>query len=668
MLSEEILQLESELTEAEFNYRLGAESKLTDEEFDKKSKQLKELYGGNIPPDSILYNVGSDIAKNSKLTKVNHLKPMLSLDNTYNIDELTDWIAKVNKNKFNELLIQPKIDGISLSCIYVNGKLKQIITRGDGITGEDVTFNLHCIKGIPEELCMRAKDSSDLPIFPSVIEIRGELYMTYEEFNRINEELRNTGNETYANPRNLAAGTIRLLDKNISSKRTLNFIVHSVGEYESKESLANLEDFNNICSQYIGPSRSCSDHIGFDIVKTYKANSLEEVIKYINDINNSRSSFPYPTDGAVIKINNFEYQKELGNTNKVPRWAIAYKFETEKVKTKIKNITLQVGRTGAITPVAELEPVLLSGSIVKRATCHNIDEMISRDIRIGDNVLIEKAGEIIPYIIKPIIEDRDETIIPYVFEEKCPVCDSKAIKRKDLKHWFCSNPECPAILQAKLEHFVSRNCMNIEDISSAWIAKLIENKSLTKFEDFYHLTKHQLMKLDRMGDKLAEKIINNIQNSTYIEGWRLLHAIGIPGIGKTISKTIMRYFKGDLNLLYDACQNNNISQIDIGDECKYNLLHYLMHNNEICNLLKLFIFKTDENTNDVLLGKKICITGSFEKSREEIIEDIEKMGGKFTNSVSSKTFCLLVGDNPGSKLQKAQKLGVKIVHSINEIF
>ena len=648
---DEISQLEKTLSDAELNYRLGLDSELSDEEYDKLSKKLTELYSGNIPKTSVLYKVGSDIS-NDGFTKVNHINPMLSLDNTYNLDELNQWISKIqNTSKF---VVEEKIDGCSLSCVYINGKLNRIVTRGDGITGEDVTSNLECIKNIPKTLLI------DLPL----IEIRGEIYMEYSEFNRINKELEKKGEKLYANPRNLTAGTIKLLDSKESKKRQLHFMVHSIGNIDAPDELK-----NNLFKNTDTFQQFCISN-GFTFVKGKYCNNTEEINEVITQIDKNRKSLSYPIDGAVIKVFEFNIREQLGNTNKVPRWAIAYKFEAEKAKTKIRSITLQVGRTGAIIPVAELDPVELSGSIVKRATCHNIDEMIARDIRIGDNVLIEKSGEIIPYIIEPVKEDRTSDILPYSFDGKCPICGSKAIKIGDLKHWFCSNKKCPGVLQAKMEHFVSRNCMNIENISGAWVESFIKAGYLSTFADFYKLQKSDLMRLERMGDKLAEKILNNISASQYIENWRLLHAIGIPGIGKNMAKEISGYIS-----IEDMLTNNidNTRQIllnipNISIKTAEDIINFIIDNKEeIKELLNFVTISYNKTKTGKLTGKKICITGSFNITRDEIISIIEDNGGKFVNSVSSKTDYLIAGESAGSKLVKAQKLGIKIVDSVEDL-
>ncbi len=656
---EEIKQLEEELEQYEMAYRLGMPTGVSDEEYDKKYKHLQELYGDNVDKDSILNRIIPDTVDGFE--KVNHEIKMLSLDNTYNKNELDNWINHID-NKKSSLLVQRKIDGCSLSCVYVKGKLQRIVTRGDGITGENITSNIDCIKDIPTILS-KWDDGSEIP---DLIEIRGEVYMTYEEFNRINNELEKNNEKLYANPRNLTAGTIKLLNPNDAKKRQLNFIVHSIGAY--KENINNvyhkinyLHDFYVFCEAW-----------GFKVVDTEYIETYEKLWDIINKFDNDRKELKYPTDGAVIKVDSFSYQKELGNTSKVPKWAIAYKYEAEKAKTKIKSITLQVGRTGAITPVAELEPVELSGSVVKRATCHNIDEMIARDIRIGDNIWIEKSGEIIPYIIGPVKEDRTPDIVPFIFNKKCPICGSEAIQYPGLKHWFCSNSECPGVLQTKMEHFVSRNCLNIEDVSGAWIEKFIQSGFLKTFIDFFKLTKEQLLTLDRMGDKLADKIITNISKSSYTESWRLLHAIGIEGVGKTISKDVLKSYDNDFISLYQDCQNKETTKLftlnTIGPVVKNNIFNYFYQNKEIKELLNYISFKVTQIPSfSKLSGKTICITGTHEVSRDELIQEIENLGGKVVGSVSKKTDYLLLGKDPGSKYAKAIKLGTKIITNLNEI-
>ena len=649
-IEDQIKNLEAKLEQAEMDYCLGVNSGLSDREFDEQCVVLRKLYNNNIPEDSILNRITLNTTDEFK--KEQHKTPMLSLSNTYNTDELLDWINKTfskftYEDEDNIFCVQEKIDGCSLSCVYENGILKRIVTRGDGTIGEDITCNKFIIEGIPDTIPHN-----------TTIDIRGEVYMEYNEFNRINDELIKNGEEPYKNPRNLTAGTIKILDKNIIKDRKLKFIVHTLGSSEIPYFY--LDEFYCDCKLW-----------GFNIVYTKYCNK-NTVCSGVKNIEIRRENLPYPIDGAVIKLDSIENQKYLGNTSKSPRWGIAYKYEAEKVRTKVLNITLQVGRIGTITPVAELEPVEISGSVVKRATCHNIDEMIARDIRIGDYVWIEKSGEIIPYILGPIKEERTADVVPYVFNEKCPICGSKAIQFPGLKQWYCSNFDCPGVLQVIMEHFVSRNCMDITDVSGAWIEKFIKAGFLKEFADFFKLTKEQLLTLERMGDKLADKIISNISKATYIEPWRLLHSIGIKGIGKTIAKDVLKAYDNDFNALFNDCQLEHPIKLytinTIGNVAKQSLYTGLFNNNEVKHLLEHITFKiTNIPAFSKLAGKTICITGTHDISRDELIQEIENLGGKVVGSVSKKTDYLLLGKDPGSKYTKAIKLGTKIITNLNEI-
>lgn len=647
---ERIKELEHLITYHEQLYRDG-HPEISDFEYDLMVSELKDLYSGNIPLDSILNKIVSSTPV-EKFEKVEHLTPMLSLSNTYNIDELQDWINKTTSqlqdtNIQDLYCVQEKIDGCSLSCVYENGKLMRVETRGDGVIGEDIICNKFIIENIPDLLPNNI-----------TIDIRGEVYMEYNEFKRINDLLIQNNEEPYANPRNLTAGTIKLLDRNVLNTRKLKFIVHTFGS--SNKQYNKLSEFYNDCCVW-----------GFKVVNTRYC-SFNNIIQAVNDIDVLRKQLTYPIDGAVIKLNDIINQNTLGITSKSPKWGIAYKYEAEKAETKILNITLQVGRTGQITPVAELLPVQLSGTIVKRATCHNIDEMIARDIRVNDTVLIEKSGEIIPYIIKSLPEKRDNTSQPYIFDEKCPVCGSKAIKHGNKKSWYCSNIKCPSVLQQKFEYFVSRNCMNIEGISGKLIEKLISHNMLTKFSDLYNITYQDIIKLDKIGNVSANNIINAINTSKNCELWRVINGIGLPGIGKTNAKAIAQdcgtidEFRRRLSDDNCAMRFKGIGSIgdiisqDIADSSS----EYVLIVDDLMPYLQI---KQQLITTGKLSGLKICITGTFNQSRETIIQMIENAGGKYVTSVSKKTNILLAGENCGSKLKKAQQLHIPIVASVSEL-
>lgn len=667
MMKKNIIEtLENRLKEANSLYRQGLTSEFTDQQYDTHIKNLENLYKETnikIPENSILNLVGSKV--DNKFIKIKHNIPMLSLDNTYNKDELKLWISKtletLNDTTLTEqFIVQEKVDGCSLSIIYNKGKLTSLITRGDGIEGDDITVNKSLIKNIPEFI----------PLMDD-IEIRGEVYMEFNEFDRINKLLSSSSSNKpiYANARNLCAGTLKAIDKTIVSNRNLKFKVHSVGKHTLKN-INSLNSFFNLCKSF-----------GFEIAdyKSISITDISNIFNYIDILETSKTNKEYPIDGAVIKLNNFNSHNILGTTHKVPKWGIAYKYDTEKVETIVKDIKLQVGRTGAITPVAILEPVNLCNTIVQRATCHNIDEMMSKDIRIGDSILIEKSGEIIPYIIGVNKEYRKGKNIPkFIFDEKCPICGSKAIKYPGIKHWFCSNANCPEILQRKLEYFVSRDCMNIECISSAWIKEFLSNGIIKKLSDFYNIKKEQLLLLNRMGDKLANKIIANIEYSRNIKKdnlWKVINALGIPNVGKSMSKDIIKYFGYNIksflnNSTYDALLKIN----GISDKTANCIINYLDNNkDEINNILSyLYLPELDnidnENEENNTLPYKdmtFVITGTFvSKTREDLIKEIESKGGKVSSSISKKTNYLLLGENAGSKLEKAKKLNINIIHEL----
>lgn len=648
-----IQQLEALLYKYEKSYRDG-NSEISDFEFDMYVSELRDLYSGDIPSESILNKIISDTPVEG-FEKTQHLSPMLSLSNTYNKDELMSWLKTTNcvyekQDIIYRYFVEQKIDGCSLSCIYENGKLKRIVTRGDGITGEDITCNKFIIDGIPDKL-------SDSKIN---IDIRGEVYMEYAEFERINKELIDKGEEPYANPRNLTAGTIKLLDRDVIKTRHLKFFAHTLGE--NNLDIEDLTQFADYCNQW-----------GIKFVPGYYCCG-RDVFESIDKIENIRKDLPYPIDGAVVKHVSLDKQLQLGTTSKSPKWGIAYKYEAEKAEAKVLGITLQVGRTGQITPVAELSPTQLSGSTVKRATCHNIDEMISRDIRIGDIVLIEKSGDVIPYLIKSLPEKRDSNSIPYIFDEKCPVCGSKAIKYGDKKAWYCSNKKCPSVLQQRFEYFVSRNCMNIEGVSGKLIEKFISHGILNEFKDLFTIKYENIVNLEKLGETSANNIINAIQTCKTVDLWRIIAAIGLPGIGKTNAKAIANDCKNITEFVRRLKDNNcamwfkgigsigEIISADIADWSQ-NIDNIV----ELDNLVSVLDVKCVEEAGNKLSGKKICITGTFSQPRETLIQIIEANGGKFVGSVSKKTDYLLAGENCGSKLKKAQQLNITIVYDIQSL-
>lgn len=648
-----IQELETLLLQYEIDYRNG-EPTISDFEYDIYVSELRDLYSGDIPSESILNKIISDTPVDG-FEKTQHLSPMLSLSNTYNRDELTSWlettaIVYTPQDIPQRYFVEQKIDGCSLSCIYENGKLKRIVTRGDGITGEDITCNKFIIDGIPDKL----------PGSKINIDIRGEVYMEYAEFERINKELLDKGEEPYANPRNLTAGTIKLLDRNIIKTRHLKFFAHTLGE--NNLSIENLTQFIDYCIKW-----------NIKVVPGYYC-CARDVFEAINEIENIRKDLPYPIDGAVIKHVSLSKQKQLGVTSKSPKWGIAYKYEAEKAEAKVLGITLQVGRTGQITPVAELSPTQLSGSIVKRATCHNIDEMISRDIRIGDTVLIEKSGDVIPYLIKSLPEKRESSSVPYVFDEKCPVCGSKAVKYGDKKAWYCSNNSCPSILQQRFEYFVSRNCMNIEGVSGKLIEKFISHGILNEFKDLYTLKYENIVNLEKLGETSANNIINAIQTSKTTDLWRVIAAIGLPGIGKTNAKAIANDCKTSEEFLRRIKDQNCAIWFNgigsIGDIISHDIANYfkdISKADEVEQLISILNINEVQINNGKLIGKKVCITGTFNQPRESLIQIIEANGGKFVGSVSKKTDYLLAGENCGSKLKKAQQLQIPIITNIQEI-
>ncbi|MDR2603107.1 MAG: NAD-dependent DNA ligase LigA [Puniceicoccales bacterium] len=598
--------------------------------------------------------IGDD--RNSGFQSFAHLSPMMSLSNTYSREELVHFSnhlgVTLGQRKFS-YVIEPKIDGIAVNLIYRRGKFFRALTRGNGMVGDDVSANIKTIRSLPLEIENDAE----------AIEIRGEVYMDKQTFVEINKTREEQELELFANPRNLAAGTLKTLDIHEVAERDLKLITYAIGH----------------CSEKIVSLQSevleLLKNLGFASQEKYWiAENIEEAWKCIEELNEMRHVFPYWTDGVVLKINELQLYGILGATAKSPRWAIAYKFAPERATTKIKNIILQVGRTGIITPVADLENVQLSGTNVSRATLHNADEISKKDIRVGDYVTVEKAGEIIPAIVAVDRERRNVDSIPFVFPKTCPSCGSQLIRLPGEVARRCQNLCCLPQIQRRLEHFVSRTAMDIDGLGTAIIEKLMAVKKLNNIADIYRLTFNDLECLEKFGTKSALKILSNIDNSKNRPLWRLLHGFGILGIGEQTAKILASHFHSLDNLI--AATPEELEQLSgIGIKLSNAIVAFFreQHNGNILNDLRMLgvipgdrHLEISQNRNSKFYAKNFVLTGTLSSlTRQEAIEKIEHLGGNVANAISGRVNILIAGKNCGSKLEKAQSLGLEIWNEID---
>ena len=653
-VKEKIDQLRADLHRHNYNYYVLNAPEISDKEFDDRMRELQELekeHPEYQDDNSPTMRVGSDLNKN--FTQVAHKYPMLSLGNTYSESEVTDFYDRVKKalNEDFEICCELKYDGTSISLTYENGKLVRAVTRGDGEKGDDVTDNVKTIRTIP--LVLHGS-------YPESFEIRGEILMPWEVFEELNREKEAREEPLFANPRNAASGTLKLQNSAIVASRKLDaYLYYLLGEelpcdghYENLQAAA-------------GWGFKTSEHMK-------KAHSLEEVFEYIRYWDTERKNLPVATDGIVLKVNSMRQQKNLGFTAKSPRWAIAYKFQAERALTRLNKVTYQVGRTGTVTPVANLDPVQLSGTIVKRASLHNADIIEGLDLHIGDMVYVEKGGEIIPKITGVDKDARSMLIGEKVkFITHCPECGSKLIRYEGEAAHYCPNEtSCPPQIKGKIEHFISRKAMNIDGLGPETVDMFYRLGLIKNTADLYQLTADDIKNLDRMGEKSAENIIKGIEASKEVPFERVLFALGIRFVGETVAKKIAKSFN-DIDELENANLEKLINIDEIGEKIAQSILTYFANplNRELIERLKstgLQLYRREEDLSgytDKLAGQSIVISGVFtHHSRDEYKELIEKNGGKNVGSISAKTSFILAGENMGpAKLEKAHKLGIKLM-------
>ncbi len=653
-------ELAEEIRRHDHAYYVEAKPAITDQEYDRLYRELIDLekeFSALVTPDSPSQRVGGEPL--SGFNQVQHLRPMMSLDNTYSQDEVRQFIARAQKLLPNEKLewtVEPKIDGVAMNLRYVDGVFTVGATRGDGTTGDDITTNLKTIRSIPLRL---RKPHGKLP---SVLEVRGEVYLRLAGFKKLNEERVAAGDEPFMNPRNAATGSLKQLDTKMVAKRPLDMIVYNNGHVEGAE----ISETQFELVEWLKA-------LGFKTPdKVWLCRSEDEVLAAIDELDTIRRKFEYDTDGAVIKLNSIPLREKLGSTSKAPRWAFAYKYAAEQAETKLRAITIQVGRTGALTPVAELEPVHLAGTIVKRATLHNEEDMRRKDIRVGDTVIIEKAGEIIPAVIQVVTGKRtgDEKI--FEFPKTCPECGSKVARLGEDGEQVvlrCTNPDCPAQVRGRLEHFCSRGAMDIEGGGEALVAQLVAQGLVRDVADLYKLSLAELLDLERMGEKSAQNFLDAIQTSKSRDLWRLLFGLGILHVGSGVAKSLARAFPTLDDLMAVSADQVNAIE-DVGEVIARSVVSWFgdSRNRDLIQRLR----KAEVNFTSSLYnpaaaagpfaGKTFVLTGTLPNlTREQATAKIEALGGKVSGSVSKKTTYVIAGEEAGSKLDKAQKLGVPVL-------
>ncbi len=645
MIEKRIDELIKILNKASYEYYNLDSPTITDQEYDDYMDELIKLETNNphlVRPDSPTLKVGSTVI--SEFKKVRHSTPMLSLGDVFNYEEVIEFDEKIKKTIPNpNYVCELKIDGLSVSLIYEKGKLIRAVTRGDGTTGEDITHNVRTIKNVPLSI------PEDIDI-----EVRGEVYMPKKSFEALNEEKEKLGEKIFANPRNAAAGSVRQLDSSIAAKRNLaTFIYHlpqanNYNIHSQKEALEYMKSLTFTVNPHIK-----------------KVKNIDEVIEYLKYWNSHRSELEYDIDGIVIKVDDFKDQEKLGFTVRVPKWAIAYKFPAEQVLTKLTNIEFCVGRTGKVTPRADLNPVRVAGSKVASATLHNEDYILSKDIRVGDTVLIQKAGDIIPEVVEVKFERRTGEEIPFEMIKNCPICNTPLVKKETEAAYFCPNEKCDARNIEGLIHFASRDAMNIEGFGERIVEDFYNFGYLRSITDYYHIKDHKedLKELEGFGEKSIENLLTAIENSKNNSLERLLFGLGIRHVGKKTA-TILASFYDNIDNIMNATYEELCTITDIGEIIAKSVYDYFSINKELINNLKELGINTnyigrEKHINEEFNNKTFVLTGTLESlTRNEAKDIIESFGGKITSSVSKKTDVVIVGSSPGSKYDEAIKLGI----------
>ena len=648
-VQEEISKLVSLLNKYSYDYYVEDNPQISDTEYDTLYKQLEKLEENH--PEYILENsptqrVGDRVL--DEFEKITHKVPMLSLSNTFSTEDLRDFDSRISKlvpDQSVEYICELKIDGLAISIKYENGRLVSAATRGDGSVGEDVTENIKTIFSIPKVL----KDNRSF-------EVRGEVYLPRKSFELLNSERESNNEVLFANPRNAAAGSLRQLDSKITAKRRLSAFIYSI---VGDDSIISQENALNTAKEYNLPVNP-----NFKLCK-----NIDEVIDYINYWTDHKKDLPYDIDGIVIKVNSYSTQEEVGYTQKSPRWATAYKFPEEELATKLLDVELSVGRTGIITPVAILDPIVISGSTVSKASLHNKDIIKELDIHIGDMVVVKKAGEIIPKVVRVVIELRTEGSTKYAMPNICPSCGQQTYTKENDPFTRCKNPDCPEQNIRRIIHFASRDALNIEGLGDKVVTTLYEKGIIAHTIDLFSLEREELISLDRMGEKSVDNLLNAIENSKQNSLDKVIFALGILNVGKKAGKILAEKYLNLTNLM-NATLDELVNLDDVGQITAESILDYLSDENNIKfinDLIKVGMnpqYEVQEvNTDNIFAGKTVVLTGKLvELTRNEAKEYLEKYGAKVTGSVTSKTDLVIAGEKAGSKLAKAEQLGIRVIN------
>ncbi len=650
-----VAALRREIEEHNRRYYEEAAPTISDQAYDALYRELADLESAHpelLTPDSPTQRVGGRPLE--EFAQIRHRVPMLSLDNTYSETEVAEFYQRVQKalpGRAVPVVIEPKVDGVAVSLFYEEGRLQYAATRGDGVVGDDITQNIRTIRSLPTRLHKG---------FPARLEVRGEVFLPKSGFAQLNQERAAADLPLFANPRNAAAGSLKQLDPAIAARRPLDFLAHSYGLLEGREVRSHSEFFHLL--DEVGLRRS---------QKLWSAGSVEEILAAIHELDALRHKLEYETDGAVVKVDDFAQRNRLGLTSKSPRWAMAYKYAAERVETRLLDIHIQVGRTGVLTPVAVLEPVLVSGSTVARATLHNAEEIARKDIRLGDTVALEKAGEVIPAVVAVRTDLRTGSERVFHFPTTCPSCGGPLVRDPEQVAIRCQNASCPAQLKRRLQHYASRGALDIEGLGEAVVEQLVGAGLVANIPDIYGLTAEPLLELERMGEKSVANLLAAIEASKAQPLWKLLFGLGILHVGATGARALAARFR-TLDALLPAPLEEIVRTPDIGEVVGRSVHDFFRNPANVENLDRLRAAGVNFGERDpdpgasaaggsAIAGTRWVITGTLSRPREEIAEEILERGGKVSGSVSNKTNFLLAGADAGSKLEKARTLGVKIV-------
>ena len=647
--------LRSELNDHNYRYYVLDDPVISDAEYDRLLRELQSLEDTHpelITDDSPTQRVGALPLEG--FGNIEHRIPMQSLANAMDSDELLAFhdrlIRRLGKEQAIEYIAEPKLDGLAVELVYENGQFVNGSTRGDGTTGEDITQNLKTIRAIP--LALRVETQSA----PALLEVRGEVFISKDDFKKLNKQQEENDKPVFANPRNAAAGSLRQLDSGITATRPLSIFCYQAGVVEGttfethSEFLAALQNWG------------CPVNPEIKIL-----NGIEEAITFHSNLKSHRNSLPYEIDGSVIKVNNYALREELGVRSRSPRWAIAGKFKAQQETTVIEDIVFSVGRTGAVTPVAKLQPVKVGGVVVSNVTLHNQDEIDRKDIRVGDTVLIQRAGDVIPQVVKVIKEKRPSNTSPFKMTNTCPECDHDVYRPEDEVVARCQNLSCPAQVKRRIEHFVSKNAMDIDGVGEKLIDQLVEKNLVKSVDDLYHLTLDQLSELERMAEKSAKNTISAIDNSKSTTFHRFVHALGIRNVGEHVAKVLEKSFTGNIEIFMKT-NAEVLEDIDeVGPIVAETIVKFWADETNVnivnnCFKLGISLESVKNETEQIFMGKTFVFTGSLESiTRKEGKEIIEARGGRAAGSVSAKTDYIVAGENAGSKLKKAEKLGIPVL-------